>query len=117
MFLTATQADDLQGLATSGIVGLSPSIKDSTNDLFVIKLKDSGIIDRAVFSLMIDLTHDSSKMTFGGYDLQNMVSLGSKLNYHKIETDEENNKWWTLKLNEFTLQRPFLTSRYDLKLG
>lgn len=90
LFMTVVKADDLKGLATSGIVGLSPKIDDTTNDLFILKLKETGTIERAVFSLMIELTHDSSKMTFGGYDLQNMAALGTRLVYHNIDTSERN---------------------------
>lgn len=53
---------------------------------------------------MIELQHDRSKMTFGGYDLLNMAALGSKLVYHDI--DKKVMKWWTLKLNHMTVRDP-----------
>jgi hypothetical protein len=95
-FLTVGMQTGLDSLATSGILGLSPNNDSPTNDLFIIKMKKAGIIDKAIFSIMIELTDNRSKMTFGGIDLVNMAALGSKLIYHDIDT--ENKKWWTLKL-------------------
>jgi len=63
-------------------------------------MKKAGVIDRAVFSIMIELVDNRSKMTFGGIDLINMAALGSKLMYHKIDTS--NQKWWTLKLQNMS---------------
>jgi len=100
-FLTVGMQTGLSSLYSSGIVGLSPNSDDSVNDLFIIKMKESGVIEKAVFSLMIELDNNKSKMTFGGIDLAKMAALGSKLNYHNI--DPENMKWWTLKLESMTL--------------
>ena len=102
-FLTVFEQDGLDSLYASGIVGLSPG-HGSVNDLFIQKLKSSGTIKQAVFSLMIELQHDRSKMTFGGYDLLNMAALGSKLVYLNI--DQKVMKWWTLKLNHMTVRDP-----------
>jgi hypothetical protein len=86
----------LGSLATSGILGLSPNDAETVNDLFIVKMKEAGVIDKAIFSIMIELEANRSKMTFGGIDLVNMAALGSKLVYHDIDT--KNKRWWTLKL-------------------
>jgi hypothetical protein len=66
----------LGGLAASGIVGLSPKHGSKRGDLFIEKLKKTGAIDEAVFSLMINMKDDNSKVTFGGYDLQKFALPG-----------------------------------------
>lgn len=48
-----------------------------------MKMKETGTIKEAVFSFMIHLD-GQSKMTLGGLDLQNMVSIGSKVIYHQL---------------------------------
>ena len=101
-FLTVGMQTGLGSLYTSGILGLSPNSDETTNDLFILKMKESGVIEKAVFSLMIELTDDKSKMTFGGIDLANMAALGSKLVYHNI--DQSSKKWWTLRLQNMTME-------------
>lgn len=83
-FLTVGMQTGLSALATSGILGLSPNDDETLNDLFIVKMKKSGVIEKAIFSLMIELDDNKSKMTFGGIDLVNMSALGSKLVYHNI---------------------------------
>jgi hypothetical protein len=56
-------------MVASGIVGLSPK-GDGVGDLFIEKFKENDILDEAVFSLYIDLVNETSKMSFGGYDLE-----------------------------------------------
>ena len=91
----------LDTLATSGIVGLSPLDKGSMGDLFLLKMRDSGVINRAIFSLMIELKNNQSKMTFGGVDMENLASLGSSMTYHNTVTNLT--KWWTLKMDNMTI--------------
>lgn len=55
-FITVGMQTGLDQLYTSGIVGLSPNNEESTNDLFILKMKESGVIEKAIFSLMIELT-------------------------------------------------------------
>jgi hypothetical protein len=83
-FVTIGMQSGLSNLAVSGIVGLSPNVKNNVGDLFIVKMRDSGVIDKAVFSIMIELKNDKSKMTIGGTDLTNMAALGSQLVYHDI---------------------------------
>ena len=92
--------EGLDTLATSGIVGLSPNGNESMGDLFIIKMRDSGVIKKAIFSLMIELINNNSKMTFGGIDLENMAALGSVIQYHPIVN---NTIHWTLILEKMTL--------------
>ena len=74
----------LDTLATSGIVGLSPLSTGTMGDLFIIKMRDSGVINKALFSIMIELVNNKSKMTFGGVDMINLAALGSTMNYHDV---------------------------------
>jgi len=99
-FVAVGSQDGLDALASSGILGLSPRAEERANDLFIMKMKSSGVIDKAIFSLMIEFHDSKSKMTFGGIDLVNLAALGSKLVYHEIDEEQ---KWWTLPLQKMTL--------------
>jgi hypothetical protein len=68
-FMNADTQEDMDDEETSGLVGLSPYQARDGSDLFVLKMKDSGAIDEAVFSLSIGMKDVQSKITFGGYDL------------------------------------------------
>ena len=79
-FLTVSYNTGFNTLMSSGLVGLSPFKNENhimVGDLFVNKFRDTGAIDKAVFSLMIELVNNKSKMTFGGFDLENMAAPGS----------------------------------------
>lgn len=54
----------------SGIIGMSPIQSEKMGTLFVKKLQESGAIDEALFSIYINLKDKTSKITFGGYDLE-----------------------------------------------
>ena len=72
---------------SSGLVGLSPFKNEKhimVGDLFINKMRDSGAIDNAIFSMMIELINNKSKMTFGGYDLENMAAPGATIQYHNL---------------------------------
>lgn len=47
-------------------------------------MRDSGVIDEAVFSIFIDLKSDNSKISFGGYDLVSFADKDADLNYHYV---------------------------------
>lgn len=68
-FLNVMMQSGLDAMRASGIVGMSPNHFEKQGDLFIEKMRDSGVIDQAVFSLYIDLQNDNSKISFGGYDL------------------------------------------------
>ena len=56
-------------LSASGIVGLSPYNGGSKGDLFIEKMKSSGVIERSIFALKLDVKNDQSSITFGGYNM------------------------------------------------
>lgn len=56
-------------MRSSGIVGLSPNHYENAADLFIEKMKKTGAIDEAIFSMSIGMGDIQSKITFGGYDL------------------------------------------------
>ena len=55
---------------------MSPVHGIKRGDLFIEKLKETGAIDEAVFSLMLNLEDNASKITFGGYDLKKYAIPG-----------------------------------------
>jgi hypothetical protein len=99
-FMSVGMQRGLGTLRTSGIVGMSPNHFEKMGDLFIEKMRDAGVINKAIFSLMIELTNNQSKITFGGIDMANMAALGSQMNYHNITKDSVH---WQLKLKSMTL--------------
>jgi len=55
---------------------MSPNPFDEESDLFIVNMKESGIIDHAIFSLSIGMRGSQSKITFGGYDLESYSTDG-----------------------------------------
>jgi hypothetical protein len=64
-------------------------------------MRDSGVIDQAVFSLYIDLQHDNSKISFGGYDLEKFAHKNSELAYHYVYP--QNAIHWQLSLPQISV--------------
>lgn len=70
-FLSVFEAKDLEGLQSDGILGLAPSSQNTTAELFIDRLVRHGLITERVFAFSLGGTDESSKVTFGGYDLAN----------------------------------------------
>lgn len=87
----------MEWVKASGIVGLSPQDESSMADMFILRMRDTGVIEKAIFSFMIDVKNDRSKLLLGGYDLEAMAAPGEQLTYHSI-IDEATH--WTLKLQK-----------------
>ena len=81
-FKSIVHQEDLDGLAGSGIVGLSPSAAGMGAQLFVPSLYEQGAIKRNMFSMYIDHLGKSSKILIGGYDLKKYAS--SDLKWYNI---------------------------------
>jgi len=47
---------------------MSPFHQMFGGDLFMVKMKEAGAIDAAIFSLSIGMGNVQSKITFGGYN-------------------------------------------------
>jgi hypothetical protein len=47
---------------SDGLVGMSPKETDEYGDLFITKMKNSGVIDQAIFSMYINLLENTSMM-------------------------------------------------------
>lgn len=92
LFKRVTSQRDLKGLATSGIVGLSPSGQDSGAQLFIPSLYEQGAIRNNMFALYID-NEKHSKIHMGGYDLDR-YAIGP-LNWHKLSSDS----FWEMPLH------------------
>ena len=96
----------LDGLQADGLVGLAPSPHKNqqgfSSELFIEKLKKSGAVDDAVFSLMIN-SDDSvdSKITLGGYNSEKFGKEGSHIHWHPLKPREQNGKYdhWRLDMN------------------
>lgn len=80
---------------------MSPFNTDENGDLFVEKLQKDGVIDEAVFSLYINLKNNTSKISLGGYDLEEFGS--SEIHFHSINTDSVH---WQLNLEKMSLNYP-----------
>ena len=90
-FLAATSQQGLSALHASGIIGLSPEPigSSSISDLFLLKMKESGVIEQGVFSFTIRSGEEPSTMTLGGYD----ESLA--VDWHPLVNDSE---YWEVRL-------------------
>jgi len=65
----------------SGIIGMSPNGNEKIGSLYIQKLKESGAIDEALFSIYINLRDKTSKITFGGYALD-LFAREDQIEYH-----------------------------------
>ena len=68
-FLTVGMQKGLSSLSSSGIIGLSSNDGGSRGDLFIQKMKKSGVIKKALFALKLDVKNDNSSMTIGDYNM------------------------------------------------
>lgn len=92
---------DLNGLASSGLIGLSPSDHGEAQ-LFVPSLFKQGAIKKNMFSMFID-QNGQSKIQIGGYDLKKYAS--SDIKWYPIVSET----YWAMrmdrnvKMGDFTL--------------
>ena len=80
-FKVVTKQEDLSGLGSSGIIGLSPSNFGSGAQLFVPSLYKQGAIKKNMFSMFVNPVGDS-KIQIGGYDLKKYAQ--SDIHWNKI---------------------------------
>jgi len=69
-------------------------------DLFIEKMKETGVIDNAMFSMFFDFSNSKSKISLGGYDLESYAVPGAQVNFHSIDEDEGK---WMLAVNSVEL--------------
>ena len=62
-------------------------------------MKQSGVIDKAIFSLYINLEEDASEMQLGGFDLNSYALPGARVSWHDCAADSYH---WQLPLNSMT---------------
>lgn len=79
---------------------MSPKSFEKRGDLFIEKMRDAGVIDQALFSMMIELKNETSKITFGGYDLEAYAYPNETVRFHNITSDSSH---WMLNLEKMTL--------------
>lgn len=82
-FMVVMRQKGLERLACSGIVGMSPNHFEEESDLFIEKMKETGAIDEALFSLSIGMNDQQSKITFGGYDTDSFAT--GPMTWHSID--------------------------------
>ena len=85
---------------------MAPAIDEYSEacQLFVLKLKEVGAIDNAMFSIFLDLENDNSKITFGGYDLERFAYPGSTEDDIVFHSFDISRAMWEIDLNYFTYQ-------------
>eukprot|EP00347_Sterkiella_histriomuscorum_P017895 403347570 len=95
-FLLVFQADNLTGLQSDGVLGLSPR-KDygSDKDNFVESLMEQGLIKQKIFSINIANSDEEPKIIFGGYDMK-YAKFKAQMTWHKITEM----LYWTLNLEK-----------------
>ena len=83
-------ARDFDGTRADGLIGLAPAPYGNA-ELLVDKMKEAGIIDKAIFSIDLRLTTDNSDIYFGGYE-QDRIKAGTSIEW----VDLENTDYWTV---------------------
>ena len=94
LFKTVIKQRDLEGLAGSGLIGLSPydgtgegdGLDERAPQMFVPSLYNQGAIKNNMFSMFIDQS-DVSMMQIGGYDLAKYAK--GPITWHKLTSDYE----------------------------
>lgn len=84
-FKSIVYQEDLDGLATAGIIGLAPSSQGTDSQLWVPSLYKAGAIKQNVFSMFID-QGKTSKIQVGGYDEKKYAI--EDLKWYKLISDE-----------------------------
>ena len=84
-FKSIVYQEDLDGLATAGIIGLAPSSQGTDSQLWVPSLYKAGAIKQNVFSMFIDQS-STSKIQVGGYDTKKYAI--EDLKWYKLISDE-----------------------------
>lgn len=100
-FINVGMQQGLGVLSASGIVGLSPTNGGSKGDLFIEKMKSSGVIERSLFALKLDVKNDESSMTIGGYNMTQFAQPHSDMEFHNITKGTIH---WALNLTKMTLR-------------
>jgi len=101
-FMLGLEQSGLSFLRSSGVIGLSPGnegFDNTTYDLYIDKMVQSGTIDKKIFSISIspDSTTQSA-VTFGGYDTDKFAT--GNLTWH--DTDKSS-MYWTLRLESMSV--------------
>lgn len=99
----------LGSLKSSGLVGMSPYHQVLGGDLFLVKMKETGTIDAAMFSLSIGMGNVQSKITFGGYNTSLFAS--GPVDWHDIRPGS---MFWKLPMSglEYTSKKSNITYNY-----
>ena len=69
-------------------------------DLFILKMKETGVIDHAIFSMYINLEDETSVMSLGGYDLDRFALPGESISWHDCDPESYH---WQLTLDSMTV--------------
>jgi len=93
-FVVVQQQKGLGSLKSSGLVGMSPYHQVLGGDLFLVKMKETGTIDAAMFSLSIGMGTVQSKITFGGYDTSAFAT--GPVQWHDIQPQS---MFWKLSMS------------------
>ena len=78
---------------------MSPNHFEEDSDLFIEKMKQTGAIDQSLFSLLIGMNEQQSKITFGGYDLKQFAT--GPITWHNINPKST---YWQLEMQSFDLR-------------
>jgi len=107
-FLMVSEGKGFTTWHADGMLGLAPSTKEKTS--LVEQMHDESLIEKSMFSLCFSRSGNSlltSKLWFGGYDLDYIKSLRTDYRY-KDEAIEQAIQWidlpkdetaWKVKLN------------------
>lgn len=110
--MTIESQKGLAGLRSSGIVGLSPNHYENAADLFIEKMKKTGAIDEAIFSMSIGMGDIQSKITFGGYNLDKFAE--GPIQWHDIV---QGSRYWEIGLRKISFSNEIEEWSYGFRRG
>lgn len=96
-FLLADTTVGYEFMAADGVLGLAPTQTGDTDSMIYVKaLKDAGIYNTAMFSIMLK-DKDPSTIVFGGYDKKYAPTTDSVLGWNDKSADNS----WDFKSDQF----------------
>ncbi|CDW71184.1 eukaryotic aspartyl protease family protein [Stylonychia lemnae] len=101
--LSVFRTSELDSLQADGILGLAPSNQRTKSSVFVEELFKHGIIKERVFSFYVSKGQSSSRVTFGGYNMDYAAPAADGQNQSITWNYLINSNYWSLSLVKVSL--------------
>ena len=88
-----TQANNLSGLQSDGVLGLSPRKEYEEKETFIESLFEHKLINHKMFSMNLGNSDEDSKIILGGFDMKYAKPNEEIVWHHLKET-----AYWTVNM-------------------